>query len=53
MVGLLTVLVRVINPAFPEGILLAILVGNVFAPAIDKIFVNQNIKRRQLRYAAG
>lgn len=53
LVGFLTVLVRVINPAFPEGIMLAILFGNVFAPAIDKIFVNQNIKRRQLRDVAG
>ena len=42
-----------VNPAFPEGIMLAILFGNVFAPAIDKIFVNQNIKRRQLRDVAG
>jgi Na+-transporting NADH:ubiquinone oxidoreductase subunit B len=46
-------MVRVINPAFPEGIMLAILFGNVFAPAIDKIFVNKNIKRRQLRNVAG
>ncbi len=53
LIGFLTILVRVINPAFPEGIMLAILFGNVFAPAIDKIFVNQNIKRRQLRNVAG
>lgn len=53
LVGFLTVMVRVINPAFPEGIMLAILFGNVFAPAIDKIFVNRNIKRRQLRHVAG
>ncbi len=53
LIGFLTVLVRVINPAFPEGVMLAILFGNVFAPAIDKIFVNQNIKRRQLRNVAG
>jgi len=53
LIGFLTVLVRVVNPAFPEGIMLAILFGNVFAPAIDKIFVNQNIKRRQLRNVAG
>ena len=53
LIGFLTVLVRVINPAFPEGIMLAILFGNVFAPAIDKIFVAQNIKRRQLRNVAG
>ncbi|MCP4454959.1 MAG: NADH:ubiquinone reductase (Na(+)-transporting) subunit B [Planctomycetes bacterium] len=53
LIGFLTVLVRVINPAFPEGIMLAILFGNVFAPAIDKIFVAQNIKRRQLRNVTG
>ncbi len=53
LIGFLSVLVRVINPAFPEGIMLAILFGNVFAPAIDKIFVNRNIKRRQLRHVAG
>ena len=53
LVGFLTVLVRVINPAFPEGIMMAILFGYVFAPAIDKIFINQYIKRRQLRNVAG
>jgi Na+-transporting NADH:ubiquinone oxidoreductase subunit B len=50
LIGVMTVLIRVINPGFPEGIMLAILFGNVFAPAIDKIFVNKNIKRRQLQY---
>ena len=49
LIGGLTVLVRVINPAYPEGIMLAILFGNVFAPIIDKIFINKNIKRRMLR----
>ena len=49
LIGALTVLVRVINPGFPEGIMLAILFGNVFAPAIDRVFVNRNIKRRILR----
>lgn len=52
LIGCLTVLIRVINPAFPEGIMLAILFGNVFAPIIDKIFINRNIKRRAARYAA-
>ena len=50
LIGFLTVTIRVINPGYPEGIMLAILFGNVFAPAIDKIFVNRNIKRRRLRY---
>jgi len=50
LIGALTVLVRVINPAFPEGMMLAILFGNLFAPIIDKIFINRNIKRRLLNY---
>jgi Na+-transporting NADH:ubiquinone oxidoreductase subunit B len=49
MIGLLVVLIRVINPAFPEGMMLAILFGNVFAPIFDRIFINANIKRRLLR----
>ncbi len=49
LIGILVVLIRVVNPAFPEGMMLAILFGNVFAPMIDKIFINRNIKRRQLR----
>jgi Na+-transporting NADH:ubiquinone oxidoreductase subunit B len=49
LVGILTVLVRVTNIGFPEGIMLAILFGNVFAPAIDRIFVSRNIKRRLAR----
>ncbi|MCA9067180.1 MAG: RnfABCDGE type electron transport complex subunit D, partial [Planctomycetaceae bacterium] len=42
----------VLNPAFPEGIMLAILFGNVFAPVIDYVVVGQNIKRRMARNAA-
>lgn len=49
LIGFLVVLIRVINPAFPEGMMLAILFGNVFAPIIDKIYVNKNIKRRLAR----
>lgn len=49
LIGVLVVLVRVVNPAFPEGMMLAILFGNVFAPIIDKIFINKNIKRRMAR----
>lgn len=49
LIGVLVVLVRVVNPAFPEGMMLAILFGNVFAPIIDKIFINKNIKRRIAR----
>lgn len=49
LIGFLVVLVRVMNPAFPEGMMLAIVFGNVFSPIIDRIFVNANIKRRALR----
>ncbi len=49
LIGCLIVLVRVINPAFPEGTMLAILFGNVFAPIIDKMVVTRNINRRLLR----
>lgn len=49
LIGFLTVLVRVINPAFPEGMMLAILFMNVFAPIIDRYFINKNIKRRLAR----
>ena len=52
LIGVLTVMVRAINPAFPEGIMLAILFANVFAPLIDWFVVDQNVKRREARYAA-
>jgi Na+-transporting NADH:ubiquinone oxidoreductase subunit B len=51
LIGAMTILIRVINPAFPEGIMLAILFGNVFAPLIDYFVVQSNIKRRAARYA--
>lgn len=50
-IGVLAVLVRVINPAYPEGMMLAILFMNVFAPFIDHYVVRANIRRRELRYA--
>ena len=52
LIGFITVVVRSVNPAFPEGIMLAILFGNVFAPLIDYFVVQANIKRRMARYAA-
>ncbi len=52
LIGFMTVLVRSINPAFPEGIMLAILFANVFAPLIDYFVVQANVKRRLARYAA-
>ena len=49
LIGLMTVLIRVANPAFPEGIMLAILFSNLFAPLIDHYVVQANIKRRLAR----
>ena len=51
LIGVMTILIRVINPAFAEGIMLAILFGNVMAPLIDYFVVQANIKRRAARYA--
>jgi Na+-transporting NADH:ubiquinone oxidoreductase subunit B len=51
LIGLMTVLIRVVNPAFPEGIMLAILFANLFAPLIDWFVVQANIRRRERRYA--
>ena len=50
-IGVMVVLVRVINPAYPEGMMLAILFMNMFAPFIDHFFVQANIKRRVARNA--
>lgn len=52
LIGVMTILIRVVNPAFPEGIMLAILFGNVFAPVIDYFVIQRNIKRRVARDAA-
>ena len=52
LIGFMTVLIRCINPAFPEGIMLAILFGNVFAPLIDWAVVQANVRRRVARYAS-
>lgn len=49
LIGAMTVLIRVLNPAYPEGIMLAILFGNIFAPLIDHFVVKANIKRRLAR----
>lgn len=48
-IGIFGILVRSINPAFPEGWMLSILFMNVFAPVIDRYFINKNIKRRLAR----
>ncbi|MGE4586444.1 MAG: NADH:ubiquinone reductase (Na(+)-transporting) subunit B [Mangrovibacterium sp.] len=49
LIGILAILIRVINPAYPEGMMMAILLMNTFAPLIDHIVVEGNIKRRQKR----
>jgi Na+-transporting NADH:ubiquinone oxidoreductase subunit B len=49
MVGALTILVRVLNPAYPAGIMLAIIFMNVFAPLIDHYVTKANIRRREVR----
>jgi len=49
LIGIMVVLIRVINPAFPEGMMLAILFSNLFAPFIDHLVVQANIKRRLAR----
>ncbi|WP_349617885.1 NADH:ubiquinone reductase (Na(+)-transporting) subunit B [Azotobacter salinestris] len=49
LIGVMVVLIRVVNPAFPEGMMLAILFGNLCAPLIDHFVVQANIKRRLAR----
>lgn len=49
LIGVMVVMIRVINPAFPEGMMLAILFGNLFAPLIDYFVIQSNIKRRAAR----
>jgi len=49
MIGVMTVIIRVVNPAYPEGIMLAILFANLFAPLIDYYVVKANIARRRGR----
>lgn len=52
LVGVFAILIRVFNPAYPEGIMLSILLMNVFAPTIDHYVVEANIKRRLNRIPA-
>ena len=53
LIGVVTILIRVINPAYPEGIMLATLSGNNMEPLIDHYVVQANIRRRKVRYEAG
>ena len=52
LVGIFCIMIRVFNPAYPEGVMLAILLMNVFAPTIDHYVIEANIKRRKKRLAA-
>ena len=49
LIGFLAILIRVLNPAYPEGVMLAILLMNVFAPLIDHYVIESNIRRRLKR----
>ena len=49
LVGVFCILIRVFNPAYPEGVMLAILLMNVFAPTIDHYVINASVKRREKR----
>lgn len=50
LIGILCIVIRVANPAYPEGVMLAILLGNVFAPLFDYFVLQANIKRRMVRH---
>lgn len=49
LIGVMVILIRVANPAYPEGMMLAILFANLFAPLIDHFVIQANIKRREAR----
>jgi len=51
-IGIFAILIRVVNPAYPEGMMLAILFMNMFSPILDWMAKRSNIKRRLARYAA-
>ncbi|WP_179005070.1 NADH:ubiquinone reductase (Na(+)-transporting) subunit B [Winogradskyella forsetii] len=49
LIGFISIMIRVFNPAYPEGVFLAILLMNVFAPTIDHYVIQGNVKRRMKR----
>jgi Na+-transporting NADH:ubiquinone oxidoreductase subunit B len=51
VIGVMIIIIRVINPAFPEGVMLAILFTNMLAPIIDYLVIQSNIRRRMKRHA--
>jgi Na+-transporting NADH:ubiquinone oxidoreductase subunit B len=52
LIGFVVIVIRVLNAGYPEGMMLAILLGNAFAPLIDWCVVQANIKRRAKRVSA-
>jgi len=52
LIGFISIMIRVFNPAYPEGVMLAILLMNVFAPTIDHYIVQGNVKKRMKRLKA-
>ena len=46
LIGAMAIIIRVLNPGYPEGMMLAILLMNIFAPLIDYVVVQNNISRR-------
>lgn len=52
LIGVFSIMIRVFNPAYPEGVMLAILLMNVFAPTIDHYVIEASVKRRKKRLAA-
>lgn len=53
LIGLFSIMIRIFNPAYPEGVMLAILLLNVFAPTIDHYVIEGNVKRRKKRKEKG
>ena len=53
LIGVMVMLIRVVNPAYPEGMMLAILFANIFAPLIDNFVMRANINRRLARHVNG
>jgi Na+-transporting NADH:ubiquinone oxidoreductase subunit B len=49
LIGIIAILIRVFNPAYPEGVMLSILLMNVFAPLIDHYVIESNVKKRLKR----
>ena len=52
LIGVFAILIRVFNPAYPEGMMLAILLMNIFAPLVDHYVIQSNIKKRLKRVNA-